>query len=152
MIKEKSTTTDHYERLIRILGEKNIRTQIESPFDFIQIANKGIKAVIINNFRDYFEVSKEDTANMLNISSPTLYRWIKANKRLERNATIQLFEVADLFLYGEEVFGSKKNFFKWLNLPNTALGGLEPNSLIDLPGGVAKIRDVLGRIEYGVYS
>ncbi len=152
MIKEKSLTTDHYEKLITILGKRYIRTEIESPFDFIQIANRGIKAVIINNFRDYFEVSKEDTANMLNISSPTLYRWIKANKELEKNTTIQLLEVTDLFLYGEEIFGSKKNFFKWLNLPNIALGGLEPNSLIDLPGGVAKVRDVLGRIEYGIYS
>jgi putative toxin-antitoxin system antitoxin component (TIGR02293 family) len=152
MIKEKSTTTDHYERLLSILGKTNFKTQIESPFDFIQIADTGIKAVIISNFRTYFEVSKEETANMLNISSPTLYRWIKANKELEKNTTIQLFEVADLFLYGEEVFGSKKNFYKWLKLPNSALGGLEPNSLIDLPGGVAKVRDILGRIEYGVYS
>jgi putative toxin-antitoxin system antitoxin component (TIGR02293 family) len=55
-------------------------------------------------------------------------------------------------LYGNEVFGSQTNFFKWLELPNTALGGLEPKELLEIPNGVSKVRDLLGRIEYGVYS
>ena len=88
---------------------------------------------------------------MLNISEPTLYRWIRANINLERNFSVKLFEITDLFLYGSEVFGSKDNFFKWLNLPNTALGGMEPQELVDIPEGVSKIKDVLGRIEHGVY-
>jgi putative toxin-antitoxin system antitoxin component (TIGR02293 family) len=89
---------------------------------------------------------------MLNISEPTIYRWIKANKQLERNISVKLFEIADLFLYGTEVFGSREDFFKWLNLPNTALGRMEPRELIEIPGGVSKVKDLLGRIEHGVYS
>jgi putative toxin-antitoxin system antitoxin component (TIGR02293 family) len=89
---------------------------------------------------------------MLNISAPTIYRWVKEDKKLERNFSVQLFELADLFLYGNEFFGSQTNFFKWLELPNTALGGLEPKELLEIPNGVSKVRDLLGRIEYGVYS
>jgi putative toxin-antitoxin system antitoxin component (TIGR02293 family) len=63
-----------------------------------------------------------------------------------------LLEAADLFLYGIEVFESKANFFKWLQLPNTSLGDIEPQELIEIPGGISKVRDVLGRIEHGVYS
>ena len=65
---------------------------------------------------------------------------------------MKLFEIADLFLYGEEVFGDRDAFFKWLNLPNEALGGFEPQQLIEISEGVSKVRDILGRIEYGVYS
>ena len=152
MIKEKESTTEHYKKLIEVLGKKYVKTEVESPFDFIHIANKGISANVVKNFRVYFDLSRNLTAHMLNVSEPTLYRWTKANKNLERNFSVKLFEIADLFLYGSEVFENKQIFFKWLNLPNTALGGLEPKELVEIPGGVAKVRDILGRIEHGVYS
>src|SRR5690606_35263552 len=100
----------------------------------------------------YFNVSRDDTARMLNISSPTLYRWIKSNRNLKRNHSIWLLELTDLYLYGSDVFTSKERFVKWLNLPNTALEGLEPRDLLEVPGGISKVKDVIGRIEHGVYS
>jgi putative toxin-antitoxin system antitoxin component (TIGR02293 family) len=63
-----------------------------------------------------------------------------------------LFELTDLFLYGSDVFESRENFFKWLDLPNRALGGLTPKELLEIPGGISKVKDLLGRIEHGVYS
>ncbi len=152
MITELESTTEHYKKLIEILGKKYLKAKIENPYDFIHIATRGVNANVIKNFRIYFNLPRESTAQMLNISEPTLYRWIKANKNLDRNFSVKLFEIADLFLYGSEIFGGKDNFFKWLNLPNTALGGMEPQELVDIPGGVSKIKDVLGRIEHGVYS
>ncbi|VAX17799.1 hypothetical protein MNBD_IGNAVI01-1036 [hydrothermal vent metagenome] len=155
MITEKEemrTTTERYEKLISILGKKYIKSNIESPFDFITIANKGLNPNVIINFRKHFEISRDFIAELLNISDPTIYRWIRNNKKLERNYSIQLFELAELFLYGAEVFENNENFFKWLDLPNTALGGLEPKELLELPGGISKVKDLLGRIEYGVYS
>jgi len=146
------TTTEHYRKLTEILGKQYVQATIESPYDFIQIASKGINANVIKNFRVYFNISRDSAAHMLNISAPTLYRWIKVNKSLDRNYSVQLFELADLFLFGAEVFSGKENFLKWLSLPNTALGGMEPGELIKIPGGVSKVKDILGRIEHGVYS
>ena len=152
MITTKETTTEHYKTLLDVLGRKYIRANIESPYDFISIASRGVSAQVIANFRKYFNIPRELTAEMLNVSSPTIYRWIRENKKLKKNYSVQLFELADLFLYGTEVFENDKNFFKWLQLPNTALGGLEPQGLLEIPGGVSKVRDLIGRIEYGVYS
>lgn len=149
---ERKTTTRHYEHLLEVLGKKYIRTKIESPFDFITIATKGVSANIIVNFRNHFNIPRAYAAELLNVSEPTIYRWIRSNKMLERNYSVQLFELTDLFLYGSEVFENKSNFFKWLELPNTALGGLEPKELLEVPGGVSKVKDLLGRIEHGVYS
>ena len=152
MIVDKKRATSRYEALIEILGKQYVQDKIESPFDFIQIAGKGIDAGIINNFRKYFNIPGEATAHLLNTSAPTMYRWISGNKKLERNYSVKLFEITELFLFGTEVFESQDNFFKWLSLPNTALGGMEPQELLEIPGGVAKVMDVLGRIEHGIYS
>jgi len=153
MIKEKiENTTERHKRLREILGRKYIKRNIESSFDYIYIASKGINADVIKNFTIYFNLSRDLTASMLNVSSPTIYRWIKTNKELDRNFSVKLFEIAELFLYGSEVFGSKDNFFKWLSLPNTALGGMKPIELIEIPSGISKVKDVIGRIEHGVYS
>lgn len=152
MIQEKEITTDHYKKLKEILGKNYVKGEIENYFDFIHIAEKGIDANIVKNFRIYFGLSRDLTAEMLNISAPTLYRWMKSSKKLEKNYSIKLFEITDLFLYGIEVFEDKENFFKWLNLSNLALGGLKPIELIEIPGGISKVRDILGRIEHGVYS
>ena len=152
MITTKETTTGHYKSLINILGRKYIKSKIESPYDFINIASKGISAQVILNFRNHFNIPRDSAAEMLNVSSPTIYRWIRQNKKLDRNFTVQLLELADMFLYGTEVFQDQETFFKWMKLPNTALGGLEPQELIEFPGGIDKVRSLLGRIEYGVYS
>jgi len=152
MIKEVESTTEHFKKLVNILGKDYFKTKIESPYDFILIAQKGINVNVIQNFSGYFNLSRYLTANMLNVSEPTLYRWTKANKNLDRNFSVKLLDITDLFLYGIEVFGDNENFFKWLRLPNTALGGMEPIVLIEIPGGVAKIKDIIGRIEHGVYS
>lgn len=146
------STTEHYDKLIEILGKKFIRSKIESPFDFITIASKGINAHVISNFRVHFKIPRDFTADLLNVSEPTIYRWIRTNKKLDRNHSVQLFELTDLFLFGTDVFESRDNFFKWLSMPNTALGGLEPKELLEIPGGVSKVKDLLGRIEHGVYS
>lgn len=152
MIGRTSPTTPHYKKLRLILGKEYIKSRVESPFDFIHLAAAGIAAQVISNFREHFGLSLEETAAILNVSEPTIYRWIKSNKVLERNVSVKLFEVADLFLYGTAVFDSQENFFKWLRLPNTSLGGMDPYELLEIPGGVSKVRDVIGRIEHGVYS
>jgi len=149
---EQSSISTHYQKFIDILGKKYTGESIESPYDFINVASKGVDAGVITKFSTYFDVSKEDTAEMLNISTPTLYRWIKSNKSLERNYSVIIFELTDLFIKGSEIFSSNENFMKWLSLPNTALGGLEPQEIIEFPEGISKVKGILGRIEHGIYS
>ena len=82
MIEENKITTEHYEKLVKVLGEKNVPGKIESPFDFIHIAGMGINVSVIRNFSDYFNLTKTVVAQLLDISEPTLFRWTKSNKNL----------------------------------------------------------------------
>lgn len=149
-VEKDKAINSHYDKLVSILGKQYIHGEIESPFDYI--SSKGINPQIIQNFRTHFNISRVLMAALLNTSEATIYRWISSNKPLERNYSIQLFELTDLFLFGFSVFESRDNFFKWLDLPNTVLGGMKPIELLKVSNGISKVRDLLGRIEYGVYS
>ncbi len=150
--KKSYKSANRYKTLVNILGKQYISGSIESPIDFISIAGRGVNSGVINNFRNYFGLTRDRTADLLQVSEPTLYRWTKAQKTLDRNYSVQLFELADLFLFGIEVMNGSEDFFKWLELPNTALGGMEPMDLLEVPEGIAKVRDLLGRIKHSVYS
>ncbi len=152
MKKEIETTTVRFDELRTVLGKKYIKSRLYNQYDYIRISSKGINANVIKNFILYFKLSKFKAAEFLSISEPTIYRWTKANKKLDRNISVKLFEISELFLLGTEIFGNKESFFKWLNLPNVTLGGMEPRELVNVPEGVSKVREILGRIEHGVYS
>ncbi|GJQ61676.1 MAG: hypothetical protein SCALA702_07290 [Melioribacteraceae bacterium] len=149
MILDRKNTIERYEN-IRLMLSRDF--EIESPFDFIQIANEGVSAQMIKKIMTGFNFSHSLAAKLLNVSEPTIYRWLRSDKTLDRNISIRLLEITDLFLYGEEVFGVRDKFFKWLSLPNTALGNMEPVELLEFPDGASKVRDIIGRIEFGVYS
>lgn len=104
------------------------------------------------NIQDYFGFTRDRTASLMQVSEPTIYRWVRDEKKLDQRHSMQVIELVNLLLYGIEVIGSKEHFTKWLGLPNMALGGMEPVQLLELPGGIEKVRQLLGRIEYGVFS
>lgn len=145
------TTTAHFREVGKILGTG--RYEINGPYDFIKLATGGaVRASVVRKFENHFKIPRPKAAELLHVSESTIYRWVQKDVELPRNQSIQIFELTDLFLYGTEVFGDTSNFFKWMTLPNTALGGMEPGDLIELPGGPDKVRNLLGRIEHGVYS
>jgi putative toxin-antitoxin system antitoxin component (TIGR02293 family) len=61
--------------------------------------------------------------------------------------------IADLISYGHEVFNNEEEKFnRWLEVPNVALAGTTPQSLLDTQSGVAEVRNCLNRIEYGIFA
>ena len=143
---------NRFEMIQEILGKKYIRQALHNPLDFIDAAEKGMNAKVILNFSNYYALTRDFTADLLHVSEPTIYRWMNNDSTLDQNTAIQLLELTSLFQHGVEVFQSDELFFKWLELPNVALGRRTPREILEKPQGVSKINDLLGRIEHGVYS
>jgi putative toxin-antitoxin system antitoxin component (TIGR02293 family) len=64
----------------------------------------------------------------------------------------RLFRVARIAARAEEVFESETAAREWLKRPNRALSGTAPIDLLDTDAGSIQVSDLLGRIEYGVFS
>jgi putative toxin-antitoxin system antitoxin component (TIGR02293 family) len=50
-----------------------------------------------------------------------------------------------------EVFGSREKALRWLKAPVRSLGDQPPLSLLDTEEGIERVKDVLGRVEHGVW-
>lgn len=64
----------------------------------------------------------------------------------------RIYELAQLFGLGYEVFDSKADFKDWLLSPSRALGERSPFELLDSSLGFELVEKEIMRIKYNVYS
>jgi putative toxin-antitoxin system antitoxin component (TIGR02293 family) len=50
------------------------------------------------------------------------------------------------------VFGDAEKAARWMGRPKHRFDGKSPNELLDTEDGVEKVRQMLGRIEYGMFA
>ena len=93
----------------------------------------------------------EGLAAKLGISKATLHRR-KAAGKLDPAESDRVVRFARLMGKAVEVFESKESARRWLNTPQVGLGGAVPLDYAETEVGAREVEDLLGRIEYGVYS
>lgn len=70
----------------------------------------------------------------------------------DRETSERIYELANLFGLGYEVFDSKDDFKEWLSTPSRSLGGIKPFDLLDSSFGFEMVENEIFRIKYNVYS
>ena len=66
--------------------------------------------------------------------------------------TDRLLRVQNVLEHASAVFDTDADAIAWLALPNRALSGETPLSLLDTDAGVHQVDDVLTRLEFGVVA
>ena len=137
LIKDISTNTDNFSSLST--GHK------------LAIINEGIKKKDLKKIIFYTNTTTKQFTKYIHITERTLQNK-KDNDTLSQEASERALLIVELYKKGEEVLGSKKIFKKWLDTENISLGGVTPESLLNSIFGIEFIRDMLGRIEYGMFA
>ena len=90
-------------------------------------------------------------AGALSVTRATLINK-KGDQKFSNQISEKIVSLADLYSFGYEAFEDKDRFNKWMFVPNQALGGMAPFDIIDNYYGKEEVRNLIGRIAYGVYS
>jgi putative toxin-antitoxin system antitoxin component (TIGR02293 family) len=101
--------------------------------------------------QEKLNVPMEKLASKLGISKATLHRR-KRQGRLGPEESDRVLRFARLLGKAVEVFESEQNARAWLSSPQVGLGGEVPLDYAETELGAREVEDLLGRIEYGVYS
>jgi putative toxin-antitoxin system antitoxin component (TIGR02293 family) len=90
-------------------------------------------------------------AKALSVTRATLINK-KKNEKFNAGLSEKILGMADLYSYGFEVFEDEDRFNQWMSKPNKALNGKAPYDLIDNQFGREEVKNLIGRIDYGIYS
>jgi putative toxin-antitoxin system antitoxin component (TIGR02293 family) len=111
----------------------------------------GLPVQELEDLQASLDVPMEKLFPMLGISKATLHRR-KADGRLGPAESDRVVRFARLMGKAIEVMESEENARQWLTSPQFGLGGAVPLDYAETEVGAREVEDLLGRIEYGVYS
>lgn len=112
---------------------------------------QGMTKQDLEAVKESFGLDYETLAKILSVAKATLFNK-KNSERFNASLSEKIFALADLYSYGLSVFGEKTLFNTWVEAPNRALGYNKPVEMLDTLIGVGEVKNLIGRIEHGVYS
>lgn len=117
----------------------------------MSIVQSGLSKRDLENLKAKTRLDYGKLATALSVTRATL---INKKKQEKFNTVLseRIMSLADIYSYGYEVFGDEDRFNQWMFRPNQALNGRLPYDIIDNQFGREEVRDIIGRIAYGVYS
>ena len=101
---------------------------------------------------DRLALTVRELAPLLATTERTLARRLALPENLSKTESERLLLLQGLAAHGADVFEDAGKFSRWLRRPLPLLGGQAPLHLLDTASGFQVVSDLLGRIEYGVYS
>ena len=111
----------------------------------------GLSFRAVQNLQKALDLPMERIASVLGMSRATLHRR-KLQGKIDREASEKLVRYQSLLKKAEEVFGDAENAREWLTHPQRGLGNAVPLEFAKSEIGAREVENLLGRIEYGVYS
>ncbi|MCU7548551.1 DUF2384 domain-containing protein [Chitinophagaceae bacterium LB-8] len=122
-----------------------------TTFEKIDLVDHGIPKKDLERLKEVADLDYDQLAKVLSVTRATLINK-KGEDRFNTTLSEKILSLADIYSYGYEVFEDDQRFNEWIFHPNKALGGQAPYDLLDTQFGREEIKNLIGRIDYGVYS
>ena len=122
-----------------------------APGQLVKIVQDGLKFGELEALRSDLGLPLDQLAEKLGIARATLHRR-KQTGRLAPDESDKVVRFARLLRQAEEVFGTGERARQWLSFPQYGLGGAVPLDYARTEVGAREVENLLGCIEYSVYS
>ena len=133
------------------LEKKTHSPKAKHPTDLIRQIQKGLRFSELETLQNSIDLPFERLAAKLAISRSTLQRR-KAAGRLSPDESDKVMRLSRLLEHATNVFGDIERARAWLKFPQRGLGGAIPLDYAETEVGAREVDNLLGRIEYSVYT
>src|SRR5881396_3994937 len=134
-----------------IVEKKTPSGKAKHPTELIRQIQKGLRFSELETLQSSIDLPFEQLAAKLSISRSTLQRR-KAAGRLSPDESDKVIRFSRLLEHATNVFGDVNKARAWLKFPQRGLGGAVPLDYAETEIGAREVDNLLGRIDYGVYS
>ena len=121
-------------------------------FTLIGRARVGLSKTEVRDVSRQLELTVRELAPILDTTERTLARRLEGTGELGKSESERLLLLQQLAEHGVDVFEDQGKFNRWLRRPLPLLVNQSPLDLLDTASGFQVVDELLGRIEYGVYS
>ncbi len=132
-------------------GRKVLKTDVGSTQALMRTIESGLPYGSLDALTDRFGLTRVEVATAARIPLRTLARR-KRERKLHADESDRLVRLARVAAEAARVLGDEREAGAWLRDDNIALGGARPIDLVQTDLGARQVEDVIGRIEFGVYS
>lgn len=122
-----------------------------SPAKVIRVVQEGLDFAELESLREQLDLPLDRLAAQLGLARATLHRR-KASGRLTSDESDKVLRFARLLGQAVQLFGGIEEARQWLKAPQRGLGGAVPLDYAQTETGAREVENLLGRIDYGVYS
>ena len=133
------------------LDKKTYLAKAKHPTELIRKIQKGLRFSELETLQNSIDLPFEQLAAKLAISRSTLQRR-KAAGRLSPDESDKVVRLSRLLEHATNVFGDIEKARAWLKFPQRGLGGAVPLDYAETEVGAREVDNLLGRIEYSVYT
>jgi putative toxin-antitoxin system antitoxin component (TIGR02293 family) len=131
--------------------KKMSSAKAKHPTELIRKIQKGLRFSELETLQNSIDLPFEQLAAKLAISRSTLQRR-KAAGRLSPDESDKVMRLSRLLEHATKVFGDIERARAWLKFPQRGLGNEVPLDYAETEVGAREVDDLLGRIEYSVYT
>lgn len=121
----------------------------------ISVIKQMRSGIGINRFLQLVEdtpFSLKEWSKFLHISERSIERYAKGQKSFEPLQSEKILQITMLYKFGLEVLETKENLDEWFNANILALGNQKPKQFLDTAFGINMVKNVLGRIQHGIFT
>lgn len=140
-----SVTVSSITTLVRVLPERT------SQFELIAQSRSGIDHTDVRQLAILLKLTVRELAVLLSMNERTMARRLISGS-LNKTESERLLLLKALAAHGLRVFEDQGKINRWLRRPLEILEAQSPLQLLDAATGFQVVDQILGRIEYGVYS
>jgi len=127
---------------------------IKGRADLITTIHRGFPVAVIEKLADELELPQQTLLKVARIAPATLTRRRRSpSGLLSPEESDRIYRISDVYRAVLQLFeGDGESARRWLSEPAMALGGETPFQYLDTEAGAAQVRDLIGRLEHGVYT
>lgn len=122
-----------------------------TPIEKMVLVQDGVSKQSLENLKDRSNLDYDKLAVILSTNRATLINK-KGKEVFSAGLSERIVSIADIYSFGFEVFKDSEKFNDWVFRSNGAIGDKRPYDLLDNQFGREEIKNLIGRIQYGVYS